>query len=220
MTKNKWIKRLRREITANPKKAAILGLLLLVAVYFWLPLVWGWVSEGGTTASVPSPGAEEQPLLPAAVAPQPSGEASSPAIPAYPWQQLVQWMNADLRAVSSDKLGALRDPFHTLGLLVAEREEEPEAAASKPPVVWTPESLGLQVSSTVAGPARGVALINGRIYEAGETIDVSKNGQTMTLTLAEVHPGRIILQSGQERFELAIPQRAISGRIELVGSRE
>ena len=43
MSLERFAKRLRREVIANPKKAAILGIMLLVAIYFWTPLVMGWM---------------------------------------------------------------------------------------------------------------------------------------------------------------------------------
>src|SRR6266576_3193818 len=43
----KLAKQLRRDLAANPKKAAALGLMVLVALYFWGPLAWKWVAAGG-----------------------------------------------------------------------------------------------------------------------------------------------------------------------------
>ena len=37
-------KQLRREIKAHPGKATLLALLLAVGVYYWAPVVHGWLS--------------------------------------------------------------------------------------------------------------------------------------------------------------------------------
>ena len=44
---HKLAKQARRDLLANPKKAAILGLMLLVALYFWGPLLWKWFAPAG-----------------------------------------------------------------------------------------------------------------------------------------------------------------------------
>ena len=54
MNLNKLARQLRREAMANPKKAAVLGLLLLVALYFWGPLVWGRVAGDGASEKPPA----------------------------------------------------------------------------------------------------------------------------------------------------------------------
>ncbi|MBI3839452.1 MAG: hypothetical protein HY288_16150, partial [Planctomycetia bacterium] len=53
-------KKLQREIKANPAKAGGLGVLLLVAGYFWAPLVKGFIAPAETapaaTATAPTSG--------------------------------------------------------------------------------------------------------------------------------------------------------------------
>ena len=53
-------KQLNHEITANPKKAIFLGILMAVGLYFWVPLLWGWVHKDKvgpeSSAGVPSSG--------------------------------------------------------------------------------------------------------------------------------------------------------------------
>ncbi len=47
MNLEKLTKQLRRDVAANPKKAALLGLMVVVALYFWGPLVWKFASVAG-----------------------------------------------------------------------------------------------------------------------------------------------------------------------------
>ena len=90
MRLDKLGKKLRREIAASPKKAALLGLITVAALYFWAPLVLGWLGKDKATPSAePTPAAAAepsatQPAPPTAVADAP------PSLPS--WEQVVQWM--------------------------------------------------------------------------------------------------------------------------------
>ena len=42
---SRFARRLRREIAANPKKAGVLALLLVVAIWFWTPLMAKWFAN-------------------------------------------------------------------------------------------------------------------------------------------------------------------------------
>ncbi len=72
---SKLIKKFKREVKANPTKAAALGGTLVVAVWFWAPLLQQWFggdstpAPAATTASasntaVPTPAAVTQPPAP------------------------------------------------------------------------------------------------------------------------------------------------------------
>ncbi len=97
MSQNRLTKRLRREISANPKKALFLGLLILAALYFWAPLVRGWITQGNspTTTAIADPRAD----LPAAAPEKPTTTPPKEAAQGlrHPWEQLVRWMENDPR---------------------------------------------------------------------------------------------------------------------------
>ena len=221
MKLNRLYKRLRREIRTNPGKAGVLGLLLLVALYYWTPLVWGWVAPDrpadASMAEVPSLGAAAAgPAAPTQPVPTPSA-ASKPET--HPWEQLVQWIEQDPATCPVADLSAGRDPFRAVKPETPETETDDTQQQPEPvPPVLTPQSLGLQLSSTVIGPRRRVALIDGKTYQEGQAIYWAGDGQEIEFRLAEVHPRRVVLQWMGERFELAIPQPKRSGRIELFGS--
>src|SRR5437660_3518976 len=44
---NKVTSQLRRDLAANPKKAAALALMVAVALYFWGPLAWKFIKASG-----------------------------------------------------------------------------------------------------------------------------------------------------------------------------
>ena len=51
MKLDKLLKQAKRDLVASPKKAAVLGLMLLVAAYFWGPLLWKWMAPSGTASA-------------------------------------------------------------------------------------------------------------------------------------------------------------------------
>lgn len=217
---SKWMKRLRREATANPKKAAILGLLLLVAAYYWTPLVAGWFSGSGTPKP-PAAGTAPAQSPVSGIAATATPPANSPAeYVACPWQTLIQWRKADPRTVATTDLASRRDPFRLTESQRMEIVEKPVEQAPEPKPVETAQSLGLQLSSTIVGPGRRLAIINGRTYQLGQVLELSRDGAPLVLRLAEVGPRWVVLQTADQRLELTIPQRAMSGRLELVRSRD
>ena len=78
---DKLTKQLRRDIAANPKKAAALGLMVLVALYFWGPLVWSWFAPAAARESSKASNVAliltDDPAEPARQGQGPRGRASS-----------------------------------------------------------------------------------------------------------------------------------------------
>ncbi|MEN6497037.1 MAG: hypothetical protein ABFD16_22315 [Thermoguttaceae bacterium] len=211
MSANRWIKQLRREAARNPAKAGVLGLLVVVALWFWAPLVWGLVGSR-EESSQPSP--TGSPLATRDVS-SPAPASTATAAPAATWQQLVEWRKRDPRTTAADMLKTRRDPFHAIPSAVVQEEVK---AVPVVQVVITPEQLGLRLSSTVVGSDRRVALINGRIYREGQVLKCGKEAQEILFRLAEVHSRHVVLEREGHRFELAIPEKKLSDRIQLSGS--
>lgn len=202
MSLRKFGKHLKRELQANPKKAGILGLLLVVAAVFWAPLVLK--SDGESAKPLPSPqAAMAPPQSDQAAATGGSGE-SAPAGPSA-WQQWADAIAADPRMHSAplpSHITSDHNPFWRRSLEV-ESTDPLEAVASRTHEVveLTPAQLGLTVTSTVVGPHRRAALVNGRLYSEGAIISV---GDATGFTVSRVEPGRVVLKRGEERFDLAI----------------
>lgn len=221
MKLDQFIRRLRKEAKTNPKKAAVLGLLVLVALYFWSPLMWGMVAGKGPKA--PKTDAADltgfDPLGLSATLPSAEQLKREPA-PQHTWEELSEWMDRDPTMAAATGLDRRPDPFFP------PREEqevnEPEEEAGPRPVVEkvTPQSLGIELSATIIGPRRRVAVIGGRAYVAGgeEPIVAEKEGRKYRFRLAEVRSQSAVLEREGERFELTIPEREGSGSIELVQS--
>jgi len=218
MSLNKLARQLRREAMGNPKKAAILAVLVLVAVYFWGPLVWGWVAPEEASGEPPNAKAEAtaEPATFANTALAQSQELpdkEQKACP-HPWTQLDEWMREDPMTTPAEEVTGWRDPFAS-ALAVVEVDQHEAVQAAVAPV--TPESLGVELSGTLIGPRRRVALIGGKAYRAGQTVTVDHAGRPIHLQLVEVHPRRIVLEWEGNRFDLAIPEQKTTGQIELGG---
>ena len=229
MNAKRLTRRLRRELTTNPKKAAVLGLLLLVALYFWAPLLWRWIDRGDSQAKPAQAAAtaEGKPPVLGALAPSPKSARGRNSTtqdkkppPSRPWDELARWIEEDPRMKPVGELSSCRDPFHAVAREVAEKPKSEQIKAAEAAAAMTPEKLGLVLSSTLIGPQRRTALIGGRAYEQGRTIHCAKDGRQFEFTLSEVHPRRIVLVREGKRYELTIPQPAASGRLELYGSTD
>ncbi|MBA2114976.1 hypothetical protein [Bremerella alba] len=203
MNIQKTTNQLTKEIKRNPAKAAILGGLLLVAIWFWYPLVQKWF--GGKSRPVASQSAEHDLVIPQATQlPTPEVPAIAESVPAVikDWRSIAQqisddpWMNK----------GTLRqsdfDPFYP--------EQPPETVLtatnttsdSTPSLDVPPETAGLVVSSVIVGGRVTIARVNNQNYRVGDTIRVSD--ANIRYTLVEVHSWGVLLKGTQRVHELPI----------------
>ncbi len=226
MSLERLIKQLGKEARRSPKKAAVLGVLTLVAAWFWAPMVWSWVVPGQSPKEAPmaqaaavggvSAGPVATPVAPAPVQAAATEAANRPQPASRPdWRQLVEWMGADRLTRPADLPQGLRDPFvppiQPEPLVAVEPEVEPEPAEAQAPV--DPASLGLVLSSTIVGPQRRAARINNKTYRPGQTVVASKDDQQYEFILAEVHPRHVVLTRESVRYELSLPQPDLSDAI-------
>jgi hypothetical protein len=211
MNLSKLAKQLRREAKANPKKAALLGLLVLVALYYWGPMMWGWVAadeatgsppDAPTTAAVASLGA----ATPGTLKPPSTPEDKSTGTP--PWTHLDEWMTQDPMTAPVEDVTGWHDPF---AVAAAEPQAVEPDDAQNEQLLLSPEDLGIELSGTLVGPHRRVALIGGKAYREGQTVNIDRDGQSIEFQLAEVHSRRIVLGREGRRFDLRIPDRNTPG---------
>jgi hypothetical protein len=211
-------KRLRREMAENPKKAALLGLVTVVALYFWGPLVFGWLNRGENLPIATIPMAPESEIG------QPSAPPSNLAIDANPktpppsWKQILQWMHDDQRMAAALPWTGARDPFEDPKSDVVNAKIKKR---SEPPAPITPTTAGLALTSTAIGPNRSVAQINGRIYTVGQLIEIGKEKGAVraAFKIKEIHSTHAVLESGGIRYNLTIPGQEKSGKIEFLNRK-
>jgi len=236
---------LRREIKANPGKATLLAGLLVVALYYWIPLVGKWVggskdlelvrakaiTEGGLNAPKGNPvsrGATNPPNLGSGSSPNlsPAAQGSGKTPESMPpWDQLVQWRQADLRTRPVPWTADRRDPFQPppAGSLWEAKDRSPKGKtdrnrSSDNSIQEPPEEFQIELSSIVVGPSRRLALINGRPYQEGDTLVIAKQGQQWQFRLSRILPTGILLQWNDRQYEVSLPRSSSNVEIQTVST--
>ena len=185
MKLDKLAQQARRDLAANPKKAIILGLMLLVAAYFWGPLLWKWIAPAGKKG-----GKEGQTALileddPAEASPQTKTGAAKP----FRWEKVRQLIRNDRLMAPATFEREWSNPFApppgTAKSAGSAGAQSPAGtSAEKMPVELTPQSAGLKLASVAIGPRRRTATISGYTYREGE----------------------MVTMEGAEKQELAVPE--------------
>lgn len=211
----KHTNQLTREIKRNPAKAAVLGGLLLVAIWFWYPLVQKWMGSG--TRSVASQPEDHDLVIPQTT-PLPTVEASvatsQAPIGKTDWRSIAQQISSDPWM----KKGTLRhadfDPFFP--------EPEPKTILtstnvetdSTPNLDVPPETAGLAVTSVIVGGRVPIARINNQNYRVGDTIRATD--ANIQYTLVQVHTWGVSLKGSQRVHELPIDETPLTNNQRLV----
>jgi hypothetical protein len=173
----KLTKQLRRDMAANPKKAAALGLMVLVALYFWGPLVWKAFSDSGSkrnnkanmTALILTDDPDES-----------AHQSKGPSGGKFRWEKIRQLIRQDERMASATFDVSWIDPFGKPAAKV-----EPEAVVETPLVETEasavaaalakiePSDLGITLGGVMVGPRSRLATINGETCREGDVIAVA-----------------------------------------------
>lgn len=209
------VRRIKREARNNPAKAALLVGLLGLALYSWAPLVAGWLGAGEESPAAASPSEMELTERPGAGSGPVMAKNGVAAEERPSWHELQQWKQ-DSPWTSPIELTDLRDPFQAM-----KGTEEPvdENQGREEEPVTTPEQMvagiDVQLTGTIVGPRRRVALLDGQAYREGDVIRVEHLGTTWELEIRRIEPNRVRL--GWESFErdLTAPERQPVGRIGL-----
>jgi hypothetical protein len=168
---DKLNKQLRRDLAANPKKGVALGLMVLVALYFWGPLVWKWTVASGRKSAAKVNMASliltDDPAVP-------SQQVKSRGGARFRWEKVRQLIHNDPRMVSATFEVGWIDPFAKPGALapapqVVEISTE-ETNASSVPI--EPETYGFVLTSVLIGPRSRAAVINGEPCREGDLLEI------------------------------------------------
>src|SRR5262245_11950203 len=110
-TKRTLAERLKREVAASPKKAAMLGVVCLVAIWFWTPLVLKWVGKKSPAEELTVASVEEDATA-TPVMPAPTAETNKSIVSAVSsdWQKILKWIRNDPKMKPHTAIGR-RDPF-------------------------------------------------------------------------------------------------------------
>jgi len=210
---------LLKDLKASAPKSAMLGLLLLIGLYFWVPpLVRAFggpepvPSTVGTTATLSASAqlgtnsASDSRGLSASVntdlAANKKPRDSAAMVKLLRESPLLQ--SASIEELPQRPFGIDVEQFPLPVLIV----EDDEVVTPKAEVVETPKVVdrldGLALKSTIVGSRRRAALINNRLYQEGQSI--SWKGQQLKLSL--VQRKSVTLTDGSREWQLALDENS------------
>ena len=208
----KLAKQLRRDTAANPKKAAALGLMILVALYFWGPLAWKWFSAHGakrsTKATLASLILTDDPV-------EPSQQTKARGGARFRWEKARQLIKQDPRMVSANFDVAWIDPFGkpASGVEPKSAVEAPVEETATRPASTAPldaSELGLKLGGVLIGTRSRVATINGEPCHEGDLISVSTKKEdkeeTIQLRVLRIHRHAVELDFAGRMLLLELAQ--------------
>ena len=219
MSLDKLVKQLRRDMAANPKKAAALGLMVLVALYFWGPLIVKWVASDSKRSSKMNTAALILTDDPA----EPTQQARVRSGAKFRWERVRQLMQQDASMLSAVFDPTWVDPFAKSAAMIA--LEQPADVPSDPvgptsiPTAADPAELSLVLNGVFVGPKNRVATINGEAYREGDTLVVTgKDDKSIALKarVVQIRRQEVVVEVGGKRItlELSTPSLAQGDEIE------
>lgn len=189
---------IRRELTANPTKAAVLALLLAAAAWFWGPIVWR--NLGGA-----KPPAQGQALAVTelhAVGSTSSTKSKTQDISKGNWRDLLAARRQDPLAQPATFDPQWPQPFKVMALAAATGGE-----AQATQVVLTPAQAGLVLESIVYGKTRRAAMINGEVYREGSEVAVAAvPGAAVTFQVVHIDRASVALERYGRTYRLEFPR--------------
>lgn len=234
--------RLKGDLRRSPGKAAILGILVLVALWFWAPLLWKWggqdrdskTNELAATATTPTVAG-----TPAAQA-ESQGAAETKKAPKRPsWNDLLSAIERDGRMRSAMLDDGFLSPFRRDAPKLDEEETDETKNETKPQDMH-PSRFGLVLTSTLVGPRSRLATIKGETYRQGDTIAVGRiaadggweadtgdsendvnthasgsqpTGKKIEFRLETIQPDHVILTHQTKSYRLELQRRVLAGRV-------
>jgi hypothetical protein len=172
---NQYIQKLKKELARNKAKSAVLGLLCLVAAYYWLPLL-GKLLPSKKKAATAISEAEIVAQLPIPLNPVSGGPSSTTTIPAatdLSWQEIAKAISADVYMTSVASDPTSRSPFAVAEPVIKKSIQTDSIPADEddPAEPNTPElTVDFVVTSVIVGSRRSVATINGVSYKLGDSV--------------------------------------------------
>lgn len=207
MNVTSFSQQLVRDMKASAAKTAVLGLLLLVGLFFWVPPLLKAFSSGSTAAptkpvdaTMASSGSVATASTPSPNTPESAKKSrdSKTLLKLFHEQPLLQPATAD---DMPQKPFGLNDDLLPLPVLIAEdASTEPPSSSSKAGPKLIAKLDGLDLKSTLVGPSRRVAIINNQLFQEGQT--VSWNDRQ--LLLEAVNRKSVTLTDGSQRWHLTL----------------
>lgn len=217
-----------KEFKRSPAKTGFLLLMIPVALYFCVPLLFGALKK-----SSPSSGAAAVAAVPqnaSFVSPAATNALVTPSRVGPSWVEVSRSLDGDALAMPAGIAASARNPFAAIkrkkidkSVAAAEGgapDQEPNAesesaepvekaiAAANDPI----RALGFRLTATMVGQRSRLATINGKTYEQGETISVSPDPgiaadamATVPVTLKSVDRQFVVLEMAGHEHQLQLP---------------
>lgn len=181
MKLDKLLKRLKRDLSASPQKAAALGLMILVALYFWAPLIIKFVGGGQAKKSIAS-----QVNLTAVPAITPV--AVQPASDPVRWDRVRAALAQDRFMLAAAHQTSWQNPFrrHPADTNTDDSQPAAETELKQPgePAVASDDTrmkelaAGIVVTSVLISARDRAAFIRGTTYRVGDVLEIGgENGE-------------------------------------------
>ncbi len=198
-------KQLVHDMKASAGKTAVLALLLLVGLFFWVPPLLKAFSSGATAAPPTSVDAKASgsTAIASTTSPNPPESAkksrdSKTLLKLLHEQPLLQPASAE--EMPSKPFG-LNDDLLPLPVLIAEDNlAEPSAPATKPVAKPIEKLDGLVLKSTLIGPSRRVAIINNQLFREGQSVPWNDR----QLLVESVNRKSVTLTDGSQSWQLTL----------------
>lgn len=167
----KLVKQIGRDAAANPKKAALLGVMALLALYFWAPLLAGWIAPAkrkttptGNLALILT----DDPV-------EATDKTKAAQGGNFRWEKVHQLLTSDPRMNSAEFDISWASPFAVAAAVreITEASEAQDEAIEKAAALRkdiSPAEAGLVASCVLIGPRRRTVMINGEVYGEQQTI--------------------------------------------------
>lgn len=217
----KLVKQLRRDMTANPKKAAALGLMVLVALYFWGPLIGNWVTASREKRSSK---VDMAALILTDDPAEPTQQTKARGGAKFRWEKVRQLIEDDphMRPAVFDPTWT--NPFGRSAVLAAMESTMAESAkalatAAPESVTTDPAELNLVLNGIFIGAKSRVATINGEPCYEGDVVrlaDKENPAAAHQVRVARIQRKSVVLDVNGQPFtlELSTPQLARGDEIE------
>ncbi len=200
-------KQLVRDMKASAGKTAVLALLLLVGLYFWVPPLLKAFSSGATAAPPMSVDAKAAPSGSMSTTSSSSSTVPESAKKSRDSKTLQKLLHEQplLQPASAEEMPqkpfGLNDELLPLPVLIAEDTlADPSGSTAKPTLKPIEKLDGLVLKSTLIGPSRRVAIINNQLFREGQSISWNDR----QLLLESVNRKSVTLTDGSQSWQLTL----------------
>jgi hypothetical protein len=187
----------RRELTASPKKAAVLALLLAAAAWFWGPIMWRMAA-----GAKPSAETRSQAEVVSSTSRSAASDPADPRVkPVADWRQLLAARRQDPLAQPAQFDPRWPQPFQ-FKALATDAAEGPAAQ-----IALTPTQAGLVLESILYGKSKRAAMISGEIYREGSEVAVAAaTGAPVTFQVIHIDRASVALERYGRTYRLEFPR--------------